>query len=483
MFKEIIASSPFTTDVANRCFANIRGASLGGDISFLATLRALLAPRLSESDELELYITRTSFSPSQTDSWSNLQIAEKVIDRADPTPSNSLHIHLCSSPIPDVNETCVTAVYDNAMSILGDDWIRVDKVTAMFRQRKFMTACFVNPVARNAIVFVSGGDLRRYHMIQASISVFLPWYFESGGKVLTDEEFRLVSALFNSKEPNDYISCISALAEKYDFKGMRIRQMLAGFESRIDERRKADVERQIQDLNSNIVSLNAIIDQKIRLKNEYNLTLLGLETKIAQGKENSEIMNYFLRSSRLALESVDGSSITFAVKDYTLYFDEANAQRAIDNKSSYIYRNQRNGISGDDMALLMKSIFIDQVLKLRTCAAYRLTIGSNVEPMQNYEFDSSEYDEYMPNTHIQDYGCLGTYRESLNTLMSNCDYIGAIEQCMASARSLNFGDLTVMSKFVYHLYMDNYCCIELPNGKVVVPSEAIAWLKKEDVNE
>lgn len=483
MFKEIIASSPFTTDVANRCFANIRGASLGGDVSFLATLRALLAPRLSESDELELYITRTSFAPSQTDSWTDLQIAEKVIDRADPVPSNSLHIHLCSSPVSDVNEKCVATVYDNAKNILGDNWIRVDKVTAMFKQRKFMVACFVNPTSRRTIVFVSGGDLRRYHMIQASISVFLPWYFESGGKVLTDEEFKLLSTLYNSKESNDYIECISALAEKYDFKGMRIRQMLSGFESRIDERRRLDVKRQIGNLNSDIVRLNDTIGQKIRLKNEYNLALLGLETKIAQGKENSEIMNYFLRNSRLVLESVDDNSITFAVKDYTLYFDEANAQRVIDNKNSYIYTNSRNGISGDDMAMLMKSIFVEQILKLRTCAAYRLTIGSNVEPMEHYDFDSSEYDEYMPNTHVQDFGCLGTYREPLNTLMSNNDYIGAIEQCMASARSLNFVDSTVMSQFVRYLYMDEYCCIELPDGKVVVPSEAIAWLKKEDVNE
>ncbi len=492
MFKEKIASSPFCTEIADRCFSNITGDHFMGDVSFLTTLRALLAPRISENDTFYISVTRTTFSLDGTESVSGSKLAQDILNCTDPRP-NSLSIHLCCNSNPIANENCVAAVYNNAAEVLLADWVRVDKVTAMFKQRKFATACFINPKIRSGIVFVSGGDMRRYHMVQASIPVFLPWYFEADkGNGLTEEEFTLVSLLYNSKEATDYVSLISEMAGKFDFRAAKIRQELCDFENKIDERRKEDTKRIIQNTNNEIASLNASIGQKIRFKNEQNIILLGIEAKIAQNKEkDSELMNYFLHNSRLVLESVSNTSITFAVKDYILFFDEVNAQKSIDNKNSYVY-NSRGGISGEDMALLMKSIFVEQTLKLRTCAAYRLTIGEGIDPMQHYSFDADEYDGYMPNTHVQEYGCLGDYTEYLNTLMSNSDYVGAIEQCIASARSLNFGDQTVMSRFVSNLYSDSYRCIELPDGKVVVPSEAIAWLKeannpesapKEDENE
>lgn len=46
MFKTTISQTPFTSDVANGYFQNITGDSYMSDWSFLATLRALLAPRM-----------------------------------------------------------------------------------------------------------------------------------------------------------------------------------------------------------------------------------------------------------------------------------------------------------------------------------------------------------------------------------------------------------------------------------------------------
>ena len=82
---------------------------------------------------------------------------------------------------------------------------------------------------------------------------------------------------------------------------------------------------------------------------------------------------------------------------------------------------------------------------------------------------------------------MGNYKQTINTLLQNHNYIAAIEQCAASCRSLNFGDSTVMSEFMKRIYgmsdrqsRVNMRCIELPNGSVVYPKEAIEWLKAQE---
>lgn len=80
---------------------------------------------------------------------------------------------------------------------------------------------------------------------------------------------------------------------------------------------------------------------------------------------------------------------------------------------------------------------------------------------------------------------MGNYQRAINELLKNHNYIGAIEQCVASCRSLNFADSTVMQEFMRRLYglsdyNVNIRCIELPDGRVVEPKEAIVWLKEQE---
>ena len=61
MFKANITQTPFTTDAADACFQNITGQLFGYDVSFLATLRALLAPRMGEEDRINLVFGSSNF--------------------------------------------------------------------------------------------------------------------------------------------------------------------------------------------------------------------------------------------------------------------------------------------------------------------------------------------------------------------------------------------------------------------------------------
>ena len=59
------------------------------------------------------------------------------------------------------------------------------------------------------------------------------------------------------------------------------------------------------------------------------------------------------------------------------------------------------------------------------------------------------------------------------------NYIAAVEQCVASCKSLNWGDSTVMESFM-NSFWDGTKCIELPDGSVVNAEQAVRWLEEQD---
>ena len=62
MFKTSISSTPFTTEAANSYFTNITGGAFGNDRSFLATLRALVAPRIKEGESVNLVFGSSDYT-------------------------------------------------------------------------------------------------------------------------------------------------------------------------------------------------------------------------------------------------------------------------------------------------------------------------------------------------------------------------------------------------------------------------------------
>ena len=68
MFKSSVTQTPFTTDAANAYFTNITGGGFGYDRTFLATLRALLAPRMQEGESINLIFGASNLTSSQVGS-------------------------------------------------------------------------------------------------------------------------------------------------------------------------------------------------------------------------------------------------------------------------------------------------------------------------------------------------------------------------------------------------------------------------------
>lgn len=218
---------------------------------------------------------------------------------------------------------------------------------------------------------------------------------------------------------------------------------------------------------------------------KHDIERLGLICDIKNKKDkDGQIAEYFKCNKALVLLEAGKDTITFGVKTYLEYYDEDNVRAILNNPASFVYENTP---SDEDIKMLLEAIFIEQKLKLRVCAAYELSLAGNVRGKTSVFAEPEFRNEagelvYMPNAHIQEYHCLGTYLAPINKCIADGDYIGAIEQCVASAQSLNFNDpsakILIEALFaVRKNRISSNKCIELPDGSVVRPKEAIEAIK------
>ena len=477
MFKASITQTPFTTDTANAYFQNITGLAFGYDVSFIATLRALLAPRMGEEDRVHLKFGSSNYEASSLRGVSDEVIVNAICNDYRLSLRGQLIIHNLKSN-QEGNEACFKAV-EKKFTSLYNGYHQQEKLKAFYR-KSFNLDCYINPELKSTIVFVENLDNKKMHYLQVAILAMTPWYLDQEAG-MTEEELALVYSM-RETSPDKYNQCLAKMAEKYDFRSARIRQMLDGFESRFEKMECEKVRSEIQSYDNKIRELNNSIGDYLRHRNDSCIRLLGLETKIAQGSD-SEIMEYFLCNRHLVLEQVTNTDMYFAVKDYLDYFDSDLAESVICNRNSfaYDYGLAHRGEAGAKKAKkLLTEIFVSETprLRIRFCAAYRFALNGSVEAVRNHDF-GFEFDGYMPNAHINRYSCLGNYQKTINEMLLKRNYIAAVEQCVASCKSLNWGDSAVMEAFM-ESFWGGVRCIELPDGNVVGAEAAIQWLEEQD---
>lgn len=498
MFKTIVKTTPLVSIEASDFFPNIDGDYFEGeDVTFLTTLRALVAPRMKADESIFLLFKSTSYSSTDAHLNSDRVIRgmlRNVYWEDNPEQSGVIHICNCISDDPGDNYACMELL-KSSLEEKYPGWHRLERITEFFR-KTFYVLCFVNTERKSVLLFTDNMDVKKMHYLQRATLAFLPWYFDPEAGI-TELEKELFESL-KETTPNMYLDCVAKIASQYDFRTKRIRDLLSGFETRYERLECDKIRSEISSICNRIAELNKSIAAYLQDKSNNEIRLLGLEMKIQSEESNdSEIMEYFLCNPKLVLESVTDREMVFSCMDYLSYFDEDMAKQMIDNRRSYVYRPHgracNNYIPENDMKKLMYAIFIDQTLRMKVCAAYKFCLGGGVEPVaaldrHNYGY---AFRECTPNTHIDKYHCIGNYRIPINQLIVKNDYIGAIEQCVASCKSLNFADSTVMAEFMSRLYglsddHVNVRCIELPTGDVVTPTEAVKWLNEQEgcaVNE
>jgi hypothetical protein len=251
-----------------------------------------------------------------------------------------------------------------------------------------------------------------------------------------------------------------------------IRTKLAGFETGFERMRVNELKEEItcyQDEYDNHLSNLRDLTQKIH---DRQYTLAGLESAIRGQSGDSELMEYFMCNKNLIVISAEGTRLEFIVHGYADIYDEEAFDRFAENHDGFMYADINPAITKPQMEKLYRAIFGGGKYRLRICAAYRADMRAGLKPLKHYTFPA-ESAAYFPNTHIQDYGCIGSYAGRFQEYMSKRDYVGAIDQAVVSARNLNFYDSGVIAAFARSLSRSAVRCIERRDGTLLTPQEAI----------
>jgi hypothetical protein len=475
MFNEVIRVTPFTTETADICFRNITGDSLGGDVSFVASLRAFLAPRMGETESISLRLVRAFTKPGSDERFlgSNPSIESNM------QPHSLLIVDVGVRCEDDTKRDALMAGVRKEFEATYSTYHAMNKVNAWFA-KYLPVAAFCDEERQSTVLFVYHLSLRIWHFIQSATLSLVPWFFNKDEPV-PPEDNALMWALV-SKEPADYQVALEKMSQRYDFRGKYIHQMLDSFETKSAESAKASVVRSISNQRDSIETYKQSIGEALQSIRDLSTRLMGLESLIKSGSQSHEMADYFEANRSLELMSVSQNYVDFCVYDYLTYWEEEMAERVIDNRNSLVYDGDR-WLSDDQKEMLANAIFEDRVLKVRMCASYRINTGTcRVTGLNSYAED--KVTSYMPNPHIHYHGCLGNYEVPIVDGLQSGNYIGVVEQCAASARSLAFGDSTVLGEFFRDLYKrDGKKYLEDKSGKLCTVEEAVAWLASQSIEE
>lgn len=428
------------------------------DQSWISTLRAILIPRTTENEELEVF-----FIFHKTQSTVNLFEAENTLV-------------ITSLPLSDASE--LAARYSNT-----EGWESVPQITDFYR-KNFYVKGFINREKRAATAIAANLTMEAAHYLQCSIPKLLPWFFEN--TELSEQEIKLFTALSRKRGADEYIRCLNEMAKEYNFHIMKTRRMLNKFQERSLEIERGILKDKIVRYRHDIDGCKEKISNILSLMNECNLKLLGLNSNAENTTD--ELIDYVLCNSHIEINQATPTSkeLQFTCKDYVTYFDEELAKKIIENSNSVIYgayEECRQHFSKEDFETLMKAIFIEKKLKLRFCASYTYRLNDLVYGNKGATYSHECAELYLPNPHIQRYACLGSYENILAELAMENNTIGILEQCVASCKSFSFDDPYVLYEFAKDIRNTNAKCIETQTGESLTPFDAIRFLQQDEQEE
>ena len=471
MFVQNINNHPFLSEEAEAFFP-IHGDSWNGDGSFVATLRALIYPRMQKGDTINFrhrFLSGLDFKSAHNECQS--KVADLVLRRNfDPEVNDTITlINLAGCAM---QQEVKDAVFEDLKQELPKrlpGYNRHEGLTVLFKN-SFPFLCFLSGDHRSVLIVSYLAGLRAWHSAQCAIPAYLPWYFK---EKMTEAEFNFVNTL-EEKLPDKYLAELDARAIEYNFDEMRVRRLLDGFETRYVRSEIRAVESDIESKRANFERAQRQIQELLKAIDDLQIRLWGLHEKSKHQSEGmSDIQRYFLRNRALELINCDESNLQFAVYTYCQYFNPDEAKRVIENMDSVVYDECQ--IDHENFSKLMRAIFLDQTVRLRFYAEYMFDLRGSVRGLEN---NNPTRSGYMANPHILGYACLGENQGAVNELLRQSRYIPAIDQCIASAGGLSFTDYTVMSDFARKLSSSSRPCIELPDGTVVRVKEAIEFLKQ-----
>lgn len=473
MFNNYIESVTLVNDIANQVFRNIAGDTYNGDTSFIATLRAVLAPRVGDNT------VRLFFNTTTIDEYTIKEHGIKAIVDSACTSLDAGVIQILS----------VQSRYDAARNAFFDKLDDADKGFLKtfngfedlpdvrdYISKVARTRFYINPSTKTSFVVVEKMNNRLWHYIQAFIPRLVRWFFESNP--VTEEEKALFTSL-TRKVSVEYEALIEKFAEKYDLRAYAIKSIIGDLEKRSRERQISDVSRAIERAREELARLLDAYTDKVAQLDDYCIRHMGLVEALNKITEDSELIDYFTANKNLDILSSDGTRFDFIVRTYLELWDPEIFERSVQNKDSMMYTGYEVGYKvlqpAENREKFFKALFSDEPkFRLKMCGYYSLDIRGAATSRSGYAYPQNCKD-YIPNPHLHRFNCLGTFERHIIQAITNGNTIGAVEQCIASCKSINLAEATY-THMLETVFRSSAKCIELLDGTCMTSEEAMKWL-------
>lgn len=472
MINEYIRETAFTTEAANDFYkGKFDGADSVVDKSLVSMLRAVIAPRM-ENDERVRVKTRSHYVSNVND-----EAIRDAFTRFSSEDQNGLLYFLTIAGKDTDTKEFIDRASEYWMERHRD--FNDDERVHKFLKNGFHTRLLVNPKKRTTLIICQSMNAGKMHALLNTVSAWFPWYWER--KKVEPDEVELFKSTFKEASPAKFLDCLEKMAAKYNWEEERIRRMLKDIGETAMKQSIANAERRIADYENRIRDFLRQVKDLQRSRYSEQTTLLGLKAREGDNKL-SEVADFLNGNKNYKLVSVNGTSVVFDAIGYLTYFDEDMAKKYVENHSSILYR-YGNGMSSGDKEIFYRALFVDRSIKIRMIARFEMDFSGGVDANTYVDYKNNTR---LPNPHLNFHSCMNENANVVNEAIMDGDYILAFEQCAASMRNLSLADGTVMEEFLriicdgkYEGYSFDSHFVELPDGSVVTPTEAVEWLKKE----
>lgn len=482
MFSKVIYETSLSGSIADQVFPRIQGDSFNSDNSFISTMRAILAPRMSEDDNIELMYRMSDHSVRTINGVSTIDLFNAALGIAD--VNNTIMIHSLRSSDTAARTAFLEKLDDPNEGFLKQyvGFVELDKIRQYFSTNGIMEARFYQSTARHlTLIVVDGLNIRRWHALASLIPKYCPWFFI--GKPFTAEEKNLLASLSKNNSAT-FEKLIEDFASHYDMRSYLIKNLLGSFEKNARQGRLRNIDRQIADAESEMDDLMRRYTRYVSQLNDLNIMRAGIKEAINGNKDSdSELEEFFLCNKGIDPIQVDGSTLDIVIRTHLSMFDVDLFETMAGNEDSLLFHDYH--ISREifkpmeNRKKFLEALFgEDPCLKVRMCAYYHLSMNGEVYTSRGYSFPSN-CQTYMPNPHLNYHRCLGDYERNIAECLRNGDMVGAVATCNASAQSVNLGEGPTMEYFLRDLFSTESKVIELPDGTCVSPVDAFNWLTKD----
>lgn len=485
MFSNAIRSgTKFLDNTSINYFADTYQISVdnfGGDHSFAATVMALMPRRLRGDGFIVSYGGISCIEQLENRDQEYVDgLIRRYMDRV-AYRNSEITVYYFNSSI----YGAFTAFKNNFIR-LYPEYKELENIEEYF-SRITDTLIAINEEKKSAIVLVEQNTIEFIHLLQSALPRLVPEYFTSPEDALTTRERDFLRTLSRKDGKNDYLSFLKEFEADYDFRGIKTRALLAGFESKVYRNKLSNVEQEIRYLDQNIQDNLSQYSRLINSRAELYTKKYGLEYQCEHSNDSEDFVEYCASNKRIEVVWCGNDAIEFIVNCHLENFDPDIYESYAGNLGSYIYNHfdyERECFYDDNnRKKFLDAIFGDDPqLKIRCCAFYRIYMDGDVGTERHYDF-GDKYIDYIPNPHLDYHECLGDYNRTIKQALLDGDYMLAVEQCIASAKSINIGESVTFPKLLATLLGDvDDKYIELPDGTPVTSLEAYQWLLAQEEN-